>query len=101
MTRIKKTLVRRIEIKSRDGTKLDLVVYLQPDGLLVFRKHYGRKRYATRLEASYDRARSNGPCGKDLYGPVLGGSLAPEVLPKTRVRKVGKDTDGHNSRLTD
>ena len=83
MTRIKKTLARRITIRSIDGkTELDLVLYLQPNGILVFRKFRGRKRYATRLEAAWDRAQNNGPCGADLYGPILGWSLAPEVLPK-------------------
>ena len=60
ITEINRTIVRRITTKMGDRA-VTVVIYIQPDGLVVFRQHRGRKRYAISVAEAMARAMKIGP----------------------------------------
>jgi len=65
MTKLEKVVVRSVDIPDarKPDHKRKVVIYLQPNGILIFREFHGRKRYAVSLGFCYDRAIAGGPVG--------------------------------------
>lgn len=62
---LKKTIARMVSIerKDHDGTlyKQKVVLYLQPNGMMIFRRYRGKKRYGVSLRYCFDKAIEIGP----------------------------------------
>lgn len=84
MTEIKRTIVRRLKIQV-GGEEKRVVLYIQPDGLLVFREHGHRKRFAVSVSETMARAVHIGP-----VDGVFAGLLDSVSSPRRR-KKDGAD----------
>lgn len=80
ITNLTKTIARRISTG-----KHRLILYLQPNGVIVLRHHHGRRRYVINLDTILERALLLGPAD---------GLLSMEILDASRMRSNPKRGKG-------
>lgn len=87
ITPLRKTIARSIVVLVNDDTEQKWVIYLQPNGQIVFRRHRGRKRYMLNLGTAVDRAQKGGPV-TGLFELLLDGkSKRKESLPMAKKKR--------------
>lgn len=74
---VKKTLARKVPCLGKE-----IIIYLQPNGMLVLRKPHGRKRYGVGIEFIFAKAKEGGPI-EDLFSGLIQGCAGFEP-PKSR-----------------
>lgn len=84
ITPLTKTLVRALTVERHGSPARRLVIYLQPNGVIVFRRHRCRRRYHISVLELADRAMSRGPV-EGLFDLLLDDKSKPK--PRTAKRK--------------
>lgn len=77
---IKRTIVRKLRLKVGDVIKT-VVLYIQPDGLLVFREFKKRRRFAVSVAETMARAVKIGPVD-GIFAGILDGVSSPKRRKK-------------------
>lgn len=85
---VKRTIVRKVMIAGPDGEKKPVMLYIQPDGLLVFRGYRARRRYGISIAETMARAVKIGP-----IDGILAGLLDVRSKPKGRKKNVLRDSE--------
>ena len=86
ITPLNKTLIRKLTIERHGSPAWRLVIYLQPNGTVVFRKHRGRKRYQISVVELADRAMSRGPA-EGLFELLLDEKSKPQSRKARRTSR--------------
>lgn len=90
ITALRSTIARKLQYQpSHGGKKRLIVVYLQPNGLLVFRKPRCRKRFSVSVAYVLEKALDRGPVEGLFAAQLQGRSKAKKKKPTSKKKSVG------------